>query len=279
MLNPTAGYLDASGNFDPRVLPLTDVYDRDRCNVLYVYFRPAYRLAWFLADNPVTGPIRLLHSMQQDSTGTYCEARVVNLDEPEYLCDENGQVRCIPGETGAAVPLRNPKHILFSDRKYAKGASRFDPHESAITGAIGRVLARAGYGTESLLALLNDSRSADPEDEEGAIVDTPARVNAEEQLLGAAPSTQSGGRARRREQRRGAADPPRALRRARTDARRLAHADGSRESTRSGEEEGCRGRGASPTDSSPPPTSHRATMPILRLRPRQNCAICSGNST
>ena len=182
MLNPFTGYLDAEGKFDPRLLPLTEVSDRDGKNVLYVYLRPAYRQAWFLAENPVTGPIRLVHSMHQDPTGSFCEARIVNVDEPEYLCDDTGQVRCIPDASGNPAPLRNPKHVLFSDRKYAKSGNRYDAHESAITGAIGRALARAGYGTESLLALLNDTRTADPEGEDG-VVDTPAQIANDEQIL------------------------------------------------------------------------------------------------
>ncbi len=88
-------------------------------------------------------------------------AEIIDTDTEKYLKNPDGTIAVIPHADGTARAAINPKHVLYSDRKSITNSRVGDPTEKAITGAIGRVLARAGYGTEGALELLEDEDFVD----------------------------------------------------------------------------------------------------------------------
>jgi hypothetical protein len=152
------------GAFDCTKLPLLELEDK-KGNVS-LYLAVAFRILWFSADHPMGDPIRIVTTVERDGHDEYVIAEIVDTRLPRYLTTDGGQIATIPGPDGTPRAAINPAHVLYSDRKYALPTRMGHPVEKALTGAIGRVLARAGYGTEGALELLED-------DCDGDVVDSP----------------------------------------------------------------------------------------------------------
>jgi len=152
------------GSFDSTKLPMLELEDKK--GNISLYLAVAYRLLWWNADHPVGDPIRIVTTVERDGHDEYVIAEIVDTRLPRYLTTDGGHIATIPGPDGTPRAVLNPEHVLYSDRKYALPTRMGHPVEKALTGAIGRVLARAGYGTEGALELLED-------DSDGDVVDSP----------------------------------------------------------------------------------------------------------
>ncbi len=159
-----SGFCDSLGVFDAKTLPMLELEDK-KGNV-NLYLAVAYRMLWWNADHPMGDPIRIVTTVERDGHDEYVIAEIVDTHIPRYLTTEGGHIATIPGADGTPRAALNPEHVLYSDRKYALPTRMGHPVEKGLTGAIGRVLARAGYGTEGALELLED-------DADGDVVDSP----------------------------------------------------------------------------------------------------------
>lgn len=162
----------ATGIFDPGRLPLLPIEDKDGNTKLYL--QVAWRLLWWNHDHGIGHPIRIVTEVIENAKTPYVIAKIVDVTIERYLRDPDGKISVIPGPDGTAQAALNPAHILYADRKMITSSRRGDPTEKALTGAIGRVLSRAGYGTEGALELLEDDEDiANELDERNEIVDAP----------------------------------------------------------------------------------------------------------
>jgi hypothetical protein len=162
----------ATGQFDPGRLPLLAIEDKDGNSKLYLAV--AWRLNWWNHDHPLGDPIRISTEVVEHAQTPHVIAQIIDVRIERYLRDPDGKISVIPGADGTAQAALNPAHILYADRKMITSSRRGDPTEKALTGAIGRVLGRAGYGTEGALELLEDEDDMNDElDERNEIVDSP----------------------------------------------------------------------------------------------------------
>lgn len=165
-------FCDENGKFDPGRLPLLEIEDRDGNVKLYLAI--AWRLLWWSYDHPLGDPIRIVTEVVENAREPYVLAQIVDVRVSRYLRDPDGKISVIPSLSGEPQAAINPEHVLYSDRKMIVPSRRGNPTEKALTGAIGRVLSRAGYGTEGALELLEDyDHGASEIDEQHEIVDTP----------------------------------------------------------------------------------------------------------
>lgn len=160
-------YINEQGHFDPSRLPKDDLVDRsdgkNRNTPPRHYLKPLWRQFWFLFDHPAGDPVRLRPVVEHHESGyALVRVEVIDTSVPEFLTKADGDLVLVPDENGVPRPVPNPAFTIAVDWKiWPKGRV---PHlESAITGGIGRVLARIGYGTECA----NDVELDD------VIVDTP----------------------------------------------------------------------------------------------------------
>jgi hypothetical protein len=152
-------FLNPEGQFDPKLLPMLEIEDKKGKTKLYLVV--AWRLTWWNHDNPMGSRFRITTEVVNDPQLPHVIAEIIDTDTEKYLKNPGGMIAVIPHADGTARAAINPKHVLYSDRKSITNSRVGDPTENAITGAIGRVLARAGYGTEGALELLEDEDFVD----------------------------------------------------------------------------------------------------------------------
>jgi len=167
-------FLDAEGNFDPTLLPMLEIEDKK--GQVKSYLQVVWRILWWNHQHPMGSRYRITTDVVHEQHSAYVVAEIIDTEVDRYLHDPAGNIAVIPSADGSMRAAINPKHVLYSDRKYITPCRVGDPTEKAITGAIGRVLARAGFGTEGAMELESD-------DGDGDFVDGPLEDPERERVL------------------------------------------------------------------------------------------------